>query len=131
MSTQSEVIIIPLTLPGLNEYINAERANRYKGAHMKKQAQKDIEIFIKQAINKGTLHRHETQCRLEITWIEPNNKRDGDNISFATKFIQDALVEMGVFPDDNRKYINGLKHEFMTNQRDPRIIVEIKEKKND
>ena len=98
---------------------------------MKKQAQKDIEIFIKQAINKGTLHRHETQCRLEITWIEPNNKRDGDNISFATKFIQDALVEMGVFPDDNRKFINGLKHEFMTNQRDPRIIVEIKEKKND
>lgn len=131
MSTASETLIIPLTLPGLNEYINAERSNRYKGAHIKRQTQNDIEIFIRQAINKGTLHRHENQCELEITWIEPNNRRDGDNISFATKFIQDALVEMGVFPDDSRKYINGLKHTFMTNQRDPQIIVEIKEKKND
>lgn len=128
----SDYFIIKGRLPGFNEYINAERANRYKASKMKRDTEKIILVSIKEALSKGTLHKHGEECKLEITWIEPNNRRDGDNVvAFALKCIQDALVEMGVFPDDSRKYINGLKHTFMTNQRDPKIIVEIKEKNND
>lgn len=33
------LLVIPGTLPGLNEYIAAERTNRYKAAAMKREAE--------------------------------------------------------------------------------------------
>lgn len=102
-------MIIPLRLTSLNEYINAERTNRYAAAGIKKKNQRDIEVFLKEAISTGHLHHHEN-ASLEMIWTVPNKRRDLDNIAFATKFIQDALVEMGVFDDDNIDHINRLTH---------------------
>lgn len=106
---QSETVTIPLRLTSLNEYINAERTNRYAAAGIKKKNQRDIEVFLREAINTGKLHHHENAA-LEMIWTVPNKRRDLDNIAFATKFIQDALVEMGVFDDDNIDHINKLTH---------------------
>ena len=36
-------IIIRGSLPGLNEYINAERTNKYKGAEMKRRAERQLQ----------------------------------------------------------------------------------------
>ncbi len=123
-----ETVTLSMTLPSLNEFIDSERANRFKGAAMKKQCQADIKIFLHNAIVRGTLHRHEKPCTLEIHWVEPNNRRDCDNISFGLKFIQDALVEIGVLPDDSRKYITGITHTFTTDKTNPHIEVTIREK---
>lgn len=62
-----------------------------------------------------------------IDWYEPNSRRDNDNVAFAVKFIQDALVENGVFDDDNRKHIEGLAHRISTDQQNPRIVIHILE----
>lgn len=112
----------------MNEYIDAERTNRFKAAGLKRKAQREIKAYAMQAIRKGTLHRHENTCELLIKWVEPNNRRDADNISFGTKFLQDALVEIGVFPDDSRKYIDELHHTFETDKENPRIEVTIRER---
>ena len=114
---------------GLNEYIDAERTNRFKAAKVKRETQDAMIPVIRMAINKGELHRHETKCALIIEWTEKNNRRDADNISFATKFIQDALVECGVFPDDNRKYIADIHHKFQTGN-DYQVKVTIEEMNN-
>lgn len=45
-----------------------------------------------------------------MEWTLPNKRRDLDNVAFATKFIQDALVEIGVFDDDNLDHITELHH---------------------
>lgn len=106
---QSETVTIPLRLTSLNEYINAERTNRYAAAGIKKKNQRDIEVFLREAINTGKLHHHENAA-LEMIWTVPNKRRDLDNVAFATKFIQDALVEIGVFDDDNLDHITELHH---------------------
>jgi Holliday junction resolvase RusA-like endonuclease len=112
----------------LNEYVDAERSNRFKAAKIKRQTQDDLEIIIRHEINAGRLHRHEKLSALEIEWTEKDRRRDADNIAFAVKFIQDALVEMGVFPDDNRKYIDEISHRVICGD-DYSVKVTIKEKK--
>lgn len=79
---------------------------------MKRETENDISIYIRKAMQEGKLHRHNCQCFLVLNWYEKNYRRDGDNIAFAVKFIQDALVSNDVFPDDSRKYIIGLHHYF-------------------
>lgn len=102
-----------MKLPGLNEYTTANRRNQYQGASMKKTTEKEIALYVSNALVRGKIHRHKKQCRLKFVWHEKNMRRDGDNVAFAVKFIQDAMVARGVFPNDNRKYINGLQHDFV------------------
>jgi hypothetical protein len=109
---RSETFEILLKLPGLNEYTGSNRLNRYAGASMKRKTEDSIKVFIMQALREGRISKHNKTCELHFLWIEKNNRRDGDNIAFATKFIQDSLVACGVFPNDNRKYICGLYHDF-------------------
>lgn len=99
-----------MRLTSLNEYINAERGNRFHAAGIKKKMQKDLTVFIRNAIQNGRLHRHDKPCALWFYWTVPNKRRDLDNIAFATKFVQDALVVNGVFPDDNLEHIVELHH---------------------
>lgn len=127
MSGATEAITFPVKLLSLNEYITAERTNRYQSAKIKRHIQDTLKLFITHAVAMKELHRHENKCSLYIEWWEENNRRDNDNVSFATKFIQDAFVECGIFPDDSRKYIEGLYHDIFTDKNNPRIVVHILE----
>ena len=118
--------VIKGKLDGLNEYINACRANRYKGAEMKKKNERLVMAYILQAVNFGEIYEVKNYpIKLNINWYEPNNKRDIDNLVFATKFIQDSLVRTGILEDDSRKYINQVNHSVFTDKENPRIEVEI------
>lgn len=127
---QSDHLTIKGRLPGLNEYIDVERTNRFAAAKMKREFEQHIGAFIYMAVDQGTLHSHDKPCELIIKWFEPNRRRDLDNISFATKFIQDALVKCGVFPDDNSKYIRALHHTYHVDTAEPRIEITIREEGN-
>lgn len=109
------------TLPGLNEYTKANRSNRFMGASMKRKAE---ELIVKE-IRYCELHHENVPVFLEYTWYEPNNRRDQDNVSFAQKFVQDALVEAGILTDDSRKYLVGAKHTVLTDKENPRVEVVI------
>lgn len=114
---------IPGRLPGTNEYQNANRLNRYSGAKMKKQSQQIVEWAIIAAKIKPVSKR----VRINITWVEPNMRRDMDNITGARKFIHDALVSQGIIKDDGWKYIAGFSDDFLVDKKNPRIIVELEE----
>lgn len=115
---------IPGRLDGLNEYTSSNRTNRYKANNEKKLNQ----MHVKYAIRKAKLTRVDKYpVKLKIAWYEPNKRRDIDNVVFATKFIQDALVNEGILVNDSQKYINGLEHIVMCDRENPRIEVEILE----
>ncbi|MVM54519.1 RusA family crossover junction endodeoxyribonuclease [Gordonibacter urolithinfaciens] len=114
---------VPWKLSGLNEYTRACRANRYKGAAMKRTNQ-DIAAL---SIRAARLKPYDGPVRVSITWVEPNMRRDPDNIRFAAKFVLDALVEEGVLPNDTQRYVKGISDRFLVNRNNPRIIVEIEE----
>ena len=123
----TQMLVIPGKLDGLNEYTNANRTNRYKGSKMKNHNEQIIFQAIRQTklqkIDKYPIH-------LKITWYEPNKRRDIDNITFATKFILDSLVKMGIIEDDGQKFVDKITHEVLIDKHNPRIEVEICNKKN-
>jgi Holliday junction resolvase RusA-like endonuclease len=114
-------LIIDGKLSGLNEYINACRVNRYKGAQMKKQEQERCMWHIKTQIPK----KLKTPLKLSFLWLEPNMKRDLDNICFAKKFILDALVQTGKIPNDGWRDVQGFEDHFGVDPDNPRIEVDI------
>lgn len=117
-------LIIPGVLPGLNEYISAERRNKYQAASMKKQA----EHIVGHAA-KSQLHgvKFTGPVIIHYLWIEPNKKRDKDNIAFAKKFIQDSLVHIGILENDGWKNIEYFTDSFDVDAKNPRVEVVIEE----
>lgn len=114
-----QTFVIPGRLIGLNEYVNDCRRNRYAAAKIKKETQAAVCWEIK----RQKVKRFKNPIDVHITWIEPNMKRDKDNISFAKKFILDALVQMNIIQDDGWKWVNNLSDKFYVNKKEPRIIV--------
>ena len=118
-------LVIPGILPGLNEYIEAERTHRQKGAAMKRKAQRIVELCAKTQLRKF----HPTgPVWMKYIWYEPNKRRDKDNISsFGRKVIQDALVKVGVLESDGWAYVDGFSDRFKVDKKNPRIEIEILE----
>lgn len=115
---------IPGTLPGLNEYINAERRNKYAAAKLKKNAETVVSYSVKM-LGKW---RAKKPVYMIYHWYEPNRRRDMDNISsFGRKVIQDALVRAGVLENDGWAQIDGFKDCFYVDRKNPRIVVELVE----
>ena len=112
--------VIPGKLPSLNEYISAERAHRQKEAHMKREWQDTVCMIIRAA----RLKKIKDPVTIRYLFIEPNRKRDKDNISgFAHKVIQDALVQTRVIVNDTWDNISGYVDEFKIDRVNPRIEV--------
>jgi len=107
-------------LPGINEYVLAERGNRYNGAKLKKTSQRTVEYYIQAA----RLPRVRTPIRIVYTFFEKDRRRDKDNIAgFAHKVIQDALVEQRIIDDDGWREISGWTDAFAVDKERPRIEV--------
>lgn len=119
-----QMFAIPGRLPGLNEYTTDCRGSRYKGNKSKQDAQTLIGIAIKAARLRGV----QAPVQMVFSWIEKDFRRDPDNVAFAQKFILDALVNAHILPDDSRKWVLKLTHEFPEPDVDnPRIEVIIEE----
>ena len=119
-------LTIPGILPNLNDYIKALNSNRFRGATMKRQAEELIGYCIMDQVKAlETLQ----EVYLEFRWIEPNRKRDPDNVAFAKKFILDALVTHEVIQNDGWKTIQGFRDFFEVDKKNPRIEITITEYK--
>ena len=93
-------LVIQGRLCSLNEYIKAERSNRYKGAKIKRDNEKIIAAAIKQQLFGVKI---DNAVHMDYLWVVPDKRTDRDNIVFARKFIQDSLVQCGVLKDDGWK----------------------------
>lgn len=119
-------IIIPGTLPGLNDYIDAERSNKYQAAKLKRQTEEMIVMCIWEQMPGVEISE---PVHIEYHWYEPNRRRDKDNIAFAKKFIQDALVKAGVLGNDGWQEIVSFEDKFGVDKENPRVEIVI-EKSN-
>lgn len=117
-------LIIPGRLPGLNEYIAVERNNRYKAAKLKRDTEQRILLVAKSQL-RGV--RFSEPVIMRYTWVEPDQRRDKDNIAFAKKFVQDALVRAKVLRDDGWREIKDFTDRFSVDKKDPRVEIEITE----
>lgn len=112
---------IPGRFPGMNEIIAAGNAHRMVGAKMKKDWTKlasDCIMVFKVPVFIPPL-------KVKFLWIEPDMRRDLDNICAGAKFIMDAMVEMGRIPKDSQRYVKHLYHDFAVDKVNPRVQIEI------
>lgn len=126
-------LFIPGRLPGLNEILDAKasfdprqrgrfRQNGY--ASLKRRWTAEI---ILQA------HRQRLRpvaCpRLRFTWVEPNRRRDKDNIAAGgRKIILDALVRGGFLGGDAWKDYLDWQDIFTMDPDRPGVLVEIEDR---
>lgn len=111
-------------LPSLNQYINAERTNRYAAAKMKS----DLQKLIGAEIRRSNLKQVKPPVKLIYRFYEPNRRRDKDNVAaVAHKFVQDSLVQCGILENDGWDYVEGFSDEFYVDKLSPRIEVFIVE----
>lgn len=116
-------------LPGMNEFIDANRRNYHAGAKMKKEAEYIVTVCARKTLGRW---RASGPVFMRYVWIEPNMKRDKDNISgFGRKIIQDALVKAGYLKNDGWRNVVGFSDEFRVDKKEPRIEVEIEEVQNE
>ena len=119
------LLTIPGRLNNLNDYISAERTNRYKGAKMKADNEDIVMLAIRKYLKGVQIHKKVT---MKYLWVEKNKRRDLDNVSsFGRKVIQDALVKSGVLANDGWEQISGFSDAFQVDARNPRIEVLIRE----
>ena len=124
-------IVIPGSLPSLNELLAAERATtrggrgHSPGNDMKKAAEMVIISAIRRQCPRA---RPKPPVFIHYVFFEKNRKRDLDNISaVAHKFIQDSLVKAGILKNDGWAYIRGFDDRFEVDKIRPRIEIVIEE----
>lgn len=112
---------IPGRLPGLNEIIDAAKQGKgkYQPYSIMKQTYTDMVAWLAKKLPAYK------RVALMITWYEPNEKRDPDNIMAGQKFILDGMVQAGTIPNDSQKHIKGILHRFDVDRKNPRVEVEI------
>ena len=117
-------IEIPGRMPGINDIVKDAKRGRGKYqpyAIAKKEWTETVAWCAKKlpAYNK---------IDIEITWYEPNRRRDPDNIAGGgCKVIMDGLVMAGTIKDDSQKYVRSIKHNFDVDKDNPRVEIAIEE----
>ncbi len=113
---------IPGRLPSLNQSYRVGRY-RYKRSHDRQNQKRTIAGYIWDAqVPKFTRPIH-----VAIRWVEKDARRDYDNISAGAKVILDSLVATEKIPNDSRKWVDPVSHEFAVDKENPRIEVTINE----
>ena len=112
---------VPHTFPGMNEIITAAKSSRYGYSAMKKRQEGIIRLFIPRE------PMFTKRVKVSFLWIEPHELRDCDNICAAKKFFLAALKTAKIIRDDKRLFVSGLSDDFLTDKRNPRVVVTIEE----
>ena len=120
--TVVQKFVIPGNLPGLNLLIAANRANRYKGAKLKKDADMQVIAAIRKC-HVGAVKGYPVEVR--IWFYEKDRRRDIDNVYSGGKYVLDALQEAGILKGDGQRYVNRLRYVHCTDPHNPRVEVEI------
>lgn len=114
-SPTTQTFFVPGRLPGANDII---RKHHMVYSKLKAQWGLTIAWSIRAASLKPVGY-----CRIEFVWHEANNRRDDDNVTFAKKFILDALRATKIIKDDRRKFIHSVTDRVIVDPARPGVEV--------
>ena len=110
-----QTFFVPGPLPGANDII---RKHHMVYSRLKSQWGLTIArcIFVAKLKPVG-------YCRIEFVWREANDKRDDDNVTFAKKFVLDALRDTKIIKDDRRKFVHSVTDRVIVDTLRPGVEV--------
>lgn len=109
---------IPGTLPTLNDFLSSSQHRNYSNK-IKRETQDRIISCLDDA------PKFNSSVWVYFIWIRPDMRCDKDNVSFAKKFILDALQEAGVIKRDSWKMATPYTAGYKVNKLNPRTLVYI------
>lgn len=115
-------LVIPGTLPGVNEILNASNNNR----HIYNDMKRTYTQFIAIVANQAKLPKL-PPANYTITWYCPDKRKDKDNVMGGQKFIFDGLVKAGKLSNDGWNDIGDITHRFRVDKLNPRIEIDIED----
>lgn len=118
----SQILYVPGSLPGMNKMIGAAHSKSY---HVYSNMKRKYTELVAACCKEQAIGPYTAPIKLRIQWIEPNKRRDLDNIAAAKKFILDGLVMAGVIPNDGWKHVLGWEESFEIGE--PMVRIEILE----
>lgn len=118
-------VVIKGSLTSSNKLNRAQRANKYKGAKLKKQETERCRYAFLPIKSK----KLKLPIELHIDWYAKDRRTDPDNIASAKKFILDGMVTSGLLKNDGWGEIVGFRDNFYVDAKNPRIEVKIIESK--
>jgi len=110
------------SLTSLNDYISAERTNKFMAAGIKKKETHKVWAYAENAKRQFKPNPNGLYD-LFIRWYEKDNRKDSDNVFSSVKFILDGIVKAGIINGDGRKYIRNIHHYIDTDAQSPHIDV--------
>ena len=129
-----------LALPGRNELECVSRGNYNLAAKYKREEGRRVADIAAVAARKQGWHQPKGKVRISYLWIEPNDRRDQDNIRAYEKCLLDGLTPpkggvnggkkygAGIIKDDSQKYIDGCTtSSIMVCNDQPGVYVRIEE----
>jgi hypothetical protein len=118
-----QTLYIPGRLPGMNDFAGKE--SRWSYAALKK----ETEYAILAAIFGGkTRLKPMPYAYVACDWVEPNMKRDPDNICAGLKFVLDTLVYKNILPGDGWSHVLGIAHTFRIDKDAPHVAITLRTK---
>ena len=113
-------------LSGTNDITRADRSHWAVGARLRKRDKQIARAAIWEAMVKQDA-RFTRPVSIKCRWIEPDKRRDLDNITGGIKVILDALVDCKVIEGDSREFVRSISHVFPPiDKRDPRVVVVVR-----
>lgn len=123
---KSASFTIHTQLCDLNNYINAERGNRFAAAKIKKENTEIVYFACLEAFGLKP-KQFKNPVYIYIDWYVPNKRKEKDNVAFAKKFILDGMVKAGVLRNDGFDDIDNFADNFYVDAKKPRVEVQIEE----
>jgi Holliday junction resolvase RusA-like endonuclease len=113
-------LVIPGTLPSLNEIIDAAKGHWNNYRELK-------EVYTNLVAWKAKSLPDIEKFDVDITWYCPNKRKDKDNVMAGQKFVFDGLQAAGKIKNDGWKQIGKVSHSFAVDKHNPRVEIEIRE----
>lgn len=123
----TQTVYIATRLPSLNDLLEAAKVRKgnWSGYAERKAMYGSI---CKADIRSAKLKPVTGPVSLHFLWMEPNKKRDKDNIAAGgCKIVIDSLVAAGILKNDGWKQITSITHEWITVKTRPGVQVVIHE----
>lgn len=103
----------PAPLDGLNDLVRSERTSRGYGNSLKRRNGRHAERACLEQMRRQGWKTPDRKCRVTLTFVEIDHRRDPDNIMGGAKFILDGLIKRrgmrsygaGAIVDDSQKWI--------------------------
>ncbi|MCD6149744.1 hypothetical protein J7J13_03100 [bacterium] len=111
----NNTIYLDYGLPGLNEIIRAAKTPPKNGVVYAKMKKKYTNAIADEMVIHGCVpDKPFDEIDIRFIWGETRaHRRDPDNIRAGSKFVLDAMVHVGIIPNDTSQYIGYMTDHFV------------------